>query len=149
MIINVGLVDRIGFMQGRLSPLVDGKIRAFPFQDWKEEFQVAASLGLNLMEWTLDQNRLYENPLMTNFGRQRIRSLCLKYGLAIPSLTGDCFMQAPFWKADKVSVNLLYRDFIEVIKASSIAGIALIVIPLVDNGRIETRSQEDCLVQFL
>ena len=32
---------KIGFMQGRLSPLVDGKIQAFPWDCWSEEFSVA------------------------------------------------------------------------------------------------------------
>ena len=28
---------RIGFMQGRLSPQVDGKIQAFPWVHWRDE----------------------------------------------------------------------------------------------------------------
>ena len=29
-------LQRIGFMQGRLSALVDGKIQAFPWGEWRE-----------------------------------------------------------------------------------------------------------------
>ncbi len=61
--------NRIGFMQGRLSPLVDGRIQAFPWTAWKDEFPIAAQNGLRLMEWTLDQDRLYENPLLTEQGQ--------------------------------------------------------------------------------
>ena len=32
---------KIGFMQGRLSSKVNGKIQAFPWESWKEEFEIA------------------------------------------------------------------------------------------------------------
>ena len=40
------------------------------------------------MEWTLDQDRLYESPLMTEIGQVEIRKLSSDYGVRIPSLTG-------------------------------------------------------------
>mgnify|MGYP007072153412 CR=1 FL=1 len=67
---------RIGFMQGRLSPIVDGKIQSFPWDNWKNEIIIAKSIGLSQMEWTLDQDRLYENPLMTLEGQQEIINMC-------------------------------------------------------------------------
>ena len=104
--------DNIGFMQGRLSDIVDGRIQAFPWSGWKTEFKNASLLGINLMEWTLDQERLYENPLMTNSGQKEIEDLSTKYNIKIPSLTGDCFMQYPFWKEDtKIKQNQLQEDF--------------------------------------
>jgi L-ribulose-5-phosphate 3-epimerase len=141
--------ERIGFMQGRLSPLVDGKIQAFPWQHWREEFALGAALGFRLMEWTLDQARLYENPLLTAAGQQEIRALCAQYGFAIPSLTGDCFMQAPFWKRDGADRAQLQRDFAAIVAASAAVGIGMIVVPLVDDGRLENASQEDGLIGFL
>src|SRR5712664_4802916 len=86
-------------MQGRLSALVDGKIQAFPWNEWREEFPRASALCLTRMEWTIDQDRLHENPLATEAGRREIAGLCKQNAIRIPSLTGDCFMQAPFWKA--------------------------------------------------
>ena len=85
-------------MQGRLSPLINGKIQEFPWDNWRQEFVIASGMGFTLMEWTLDQNRLYECPLMTENGQQEIIKLSSCYGVKIPSLTGDCFMQSPFWK---------------------------------------------------
>jgi hexulose-6-phosphate isomerase len=71
------------------------------------------------------------------------------HGVRIPSLTGDCFMQAPFWKAEGVARVALERDFRAVISACAAAGIALVIVPLVDNGRIERRGQETALIAFL
>ena len=89
----------IGFIQGRLSPIVDNKIQAFPWDHWEDEFSIANQLGLKLMEWTLDYEKLYKNPLLTNEGQKTIQGLTKKYNIKIPSLTGDCFMQKPFLKA--------------------------------------------------
>ena len=85
-------------MQGRLSPIVNGKIQEFPWNNWQKEFIEASTLGFDLMEWTLDQSCLFDNPLMTKQGQVEINTLSNTYGIKIPSLTGDCFMQAPFWK---------------------------------------------------
>lgn len=140
---------QIGFMQGRLCDCVNGRIQAFPWCDWEREFPAAAAVGLHLMEWTLDQERLYENPLMTEEGQARIRLLSERYDLAIPSLTADCFMQAPFWKASGKTRADLHADFIAICRSCAKVGIRTIVVPLVDNGRLETAEQENDLVKFL
>ncbi len=140
---------RIGFMQGRLSPLVDNRIQVFPWSQWRDEYPLAELCGLGLMEWTLDQERLYENPLMTPDGRAEIAALGEKFGVTVPSLTGDCFMQAPFWKAVDSERASLEQEFLAVADACAVSDIATVVVPLVDNGRLETRAQEDALVVFL
>jgi len=140
---------KLGFMQGRLSPLVGGKIQAFPWDAWQQEFPAAQHLGLGLMEWTLDQDKLYQNPLLTPQGQQEIRQLCESHKLAIPSLTGDCFMQAPFWKANGQDRVALETDFIAIARACAVVGIETIVVPLVDNGRLENSQQEEELIGFM
>jgi hexulose-6-phosphate isomerase len=141
--------DRVGFMQGRLSPQVGGRIQSFPWGCWQEEFPLAARHGFHLMEWTLDQERLYENPLLTSAGQAQIRDLCQRHGMRIGSLTGDCFMQAPFWKASGSERQSLERDFRAVADGCAAVGISMIVVPLVDNGRLDTPEQRDVLVSFL
>jgi len=136
-------------MQGRLSPITNGKIQEFPWKNWRQEFQVANKLGFGIMEWTLDQERLYENPLMIETGRSEIKKLCLENDIRILSLTGDCFMQAPFWKTNGSEKNTLQDDFMNILDACANLGISKIVLPLVDNGRIENTSQSDELINFL
>lgn len=136
-------------MQGRLSPMVNGKIQAFPWKFWQEEFYLANQIELHLMEWTLDQESLYSNPLLTAEGRRVILRLSQKFNLIIPSLTGDCFMQEPFWKAEGEKRKKLENDFSNIVKASSEIGIKFIVIPLVDNGTIENQIQNEILISFL
>ena len=103
----------------------------------------------HLIEWTLDQDCLYDNPLLTLDGQAEILALCKLHDFAIPSLTGDCFMQAPFWKAQGVERDALQRDFRAVAVACSTVGISKMVLPLVDNGCLEHVSHEEALVTYL
>lgn len=141
--------DRIGFMQGRLSPLIDGQIQAFPWGYWRQEFPIANSLGIRLMEWTLDQINLYSNPIMTEDGCNEISILCRGNGIKIPSLTGDCFMQAPFWKASGDRRIQLEKDFIAITESCYKIGISILVVPLVDKGRLDNIHQEKQLLKFM
>lgn len=139
----------IGFMQGRLSPLINDRIQAFPWEFWKNEFSLAQQINIHLMEWTLDQECLNENPLLTEVGQAQIRALCKQHAISIPSLTGDCFMQAPLWKAKGSERITLEQNFVEIVKGCAAIGIKIMVVPLVDNGRLENNAQEDDLVAFL
>ena len=136
-------------MQGRLSECIDEKIQAFPWGFWEDEFVSAHAIDMHLMEWTLDQNQLYKNPLMTLNGKKLIKDLCCQYNFSILSLTGDCFMQAPFWKIEGLARSDLKDDFIAVCHACAELGIQMVVLPLVDNGRLETEEQEQVLIEFM
>lgn len=139
-----------GFMQGRLSPQVHGKIQAFPSEHWRNEFPAAQELGLDLMEWTLDHENLGENPLMSSDGRDEIRTLSVSCGISIPSVTGDCFMQAPFWKTPTLlEREHLLAEFDAVTSACAELGVEIIVVPVVDNGRIESEGQAQILHKAL
>lgn len=140
---------KIGFMQGRLSPVVDGKIQCFPWVYWSAEFSIAQKLDIHLMEWTLDQERLYENPLMTTEGQAEILALKCQHSIDIPSLTGDCFMQAPFYKKVGKERESLLQDLRNIIAACAHVGIKFVLIPLVDNGRLENSAQEIDLIDGL
>ncbi len=135
-------------MQGRLSSPVAGRIQAFPVDDWQEEFSTAEKIGLELMEWTLDHEGLSANPFMSTSGRATIRELSARHGIHVPSVTGDCFMQAPFWKASGSVEADLQEEFLAVLAACRVLGVAAVVVPLVDDGAIETE-EESRLLGFL
>lgn len=137
----------IGFMQGRLCDRIDGRIQAFPWRDWEAEFPSAQALGLGLLEWTLDQERLHENPLMTAAGQARILELSARHGVRVLSLTGDCFMQAPFYKVDGAAREALLADLWAILDASEQVGIRYVLIPLVDNGSLQSTEHERTLLE--
>ena len=147
-------LSNLGCMQGRLSPIINNKIQSFPDRYWKEEFSRAKSLGLKFIEWTLDYNQMFSNPIFIKKKIQLIRKLSHKHSIKIISLTGDCFMQNPLWK--KKTHKREVSDLKKVIQASSNLGIKFIIIPLVDNGSLQELWQEkklitifNCLENFL
>lgn len=140
---------KIGFMQGRLSSQVDGKIQAFPRDEWRDEFPRAAALGLTAMEWTLDANGLDENPLMISAGRREIRELSEAHGVGIPSVTGDFLMHAPPLEAQGAEREARLMGLERVIDACGELGIRYLVWPLVDEGRLRDSSLENTLIDVV
>ncbi|MCP9915163.1 sugar phosphate isomerase/epimerase family protein [Cyanobium sp. ATX 6F1] len=140
---------KIGFMQGRLSPLVDGRIQAFPWSCWEDEFIRGSQAGFDLIEWTIDHERLHENPLLSTSGRSTIRHLSDEMRLTVASVTGDCFMQAPFWKAEGSIRRHLLNEFNYVLQACEMLGVSFLVVPLVDSGSIDNHEQISALLDDL
>ncbi len=137
-------------MQGRLSPVINGKIQFFPKDFWDKEFAIASKIKINKMEWTLDYDGLHDNPLLTKLGQKKINDLKALYHIDIPSLTGDCFMQMPFWKEEERKLRIrLINDFVKICESCFQIGINIIVIPLVDNGSIENNIQKNNLISVL
>ncbi len=137
---------KYGVMQGRLSKQIGNKIQAFPEKYWKSEFSKAKKLGLKSIEWTLDYKNLYKNPIFKKKGKSEIKRLSKKYSIFIKSLTGDCFMQKPFWKLNKNTK--LIEDLKKIIDAANKIGIELIVIPLVDNGSLSKKIEVQNLLKI-
>lgn len=124
---------RVGFMQGRLSPLRNERIQSFPWEHWEREFQVAGELGFTKMEWTIDSERFLENPLVTVPGTKEIVQLSKRFDLAIPSATCDYFMENPFWKSEPEVVK---ENLISILNGMELIGAHILVIPLVDNSTL-------------
>lgn len=134
-------------MQGRLVPMINGMIQAFPFETWEQEFTLSQNLGLKLIEWTLDDTNLELNPLMTSNGRARIVDLCKSNCMDVKSVTGDCFMQNPFWKAHtKLDEKSLLLKFDNIIKSCGSLGIRYLILPVVDNGSLDNKVQQSNLI---
>ena len=139
-------LNKLGLMQGRLSPCGKNKIQFFPTKNWEKEFKKAKDIGIKYIEWTLDYKNLYLNPIFTKSGVNKINFLKKKNKIKVLSLTGDCFMQKPFWKFKK-NKNLI-NDLFNILKACSNLKIKYIIIPLVDNSSIKNKNQEKILIKF-
>ena len=123
----------IGFMQGRLSPIRNGRIQSFPWETWEEEFETASQIQIRKMEWTIDSENFASNPLLTSAGNQKIKSLMSLVNLEIPSVTCDYFMENPPWKTDPEG---LFRGIESILAGMSEIGAKILVIPLVDNSSL-------------
>lgn len=143
-------LKRLGVMQGRLSSPEGKKIQFFPVNTWRSEFYLLAKMGVDFIEWTIDNDGLYDNPIMLSEGRAEIEFISQQSQVSVKSVTCDCFMQAPFWKAetDTIARNL-ENDFINVMECASALGIGILVIPMVDEGSLKSQQEADNFYAFI
>jgi len=125
--------SRIGFMQGRLSPIIGGRIQAFPWDYWKNEFPLAKDIGIRLMEWTIDSKKIESNPILILDTQKLIIELARMSNISIPSVTSDYFMENPPWVSNSAEVDEIHR---KIIAGMEMLGSKILVIPLVDNSSI-------------
>ncbi len=131
-------------MQGRLSPIVDGRIQAFPWGNWQREFQAGKKIGFDSIEWTIDSKNYALNPIFSSV--QEIRELIGNTGVKVSSLTNDYFMENPPWVVGRPFVK---DALVKLIHAMSQIGAELLVIPLVDNSSIKgDKAKENSIVEL-
>lgn len=140
---------RIGVMQGRLLPPVEGRHQSFPSKHWKEEFPLAAAASVDAIEWIYDALSESENPVGTDSGLAEVRHLSEKYNIAVGSLCADYFMARPLAKVVAAEQEERINKLLWLLDRCSLAGIRRVVLPFLDNSRIESDAEEAQVVQVL
>ena len=128
-------------MQGRLVPKYKNQYQSHPAGYWNKEFDVAARLGLDLVEFIVDLDGIEENPLMSADGVARVAEVAARTGVQVVSICADCFMAAPLHSTNPMisQTSLVYLR--RLIDHAPMLGISDIVIPCVDQSSL--RSVED------
>ncbi|MDJ0841439.1 MAG: TIM barrel protein, partial [Acidobacteriota bacterium] len=139
----------IGTMQGRLLPKYKGRYQAFPLPNWPDEFPLAASMGLNLIEFILDYEDVEANPLMSAEGLKQIAGLSAETGVAVHTVCADYFMEAPLHHAGP-RVAEESRGILERLIANVASlGVKDVVIPCVDQSSLRDAADTDRFVAAL
>jgi sugar phosphate isomerase/epimerase len=134
---------QIGVMQGRLLPKYQGRYQAHPVYYWVDEFAIASKLGLDCIEFIFDFNDFESNPLLTREGRSQIQSLEKDSGVKVLSICADYFMEAPLHKGTEQSIVKSLNVLNELIDGCSELSVGDIVIPCVDQSRIDNYEQQE------
>jgi len=124
-------------MQGRLSPINNNRIQQFPWDSWPNEFVLASKININLIEWTIDTFKFYENPLINLNQWDEINLIMEKNSISIPSVTCDYFMENPPWKTD---LKLVKEGISSILQGMRNVKSKILVIPLVDNSSLPDSS---------
>lgn len=140
---------KIGVMQGRLLPKYKGRYQAHPIGYWEDEFEIAASLGLDLIEFILDYNDYEDNPLMSVSGCKEIEEISNQSGVHVKTVCADYFMDAPLHSDDLNVATLSAAVLKQLILNSQNIGITNIIIPLVDQSSVATLESQDRFVNTL
>lgn len=140
---------RIGIMQGRLLPPVDNRIQSFPRDNWETEFALAAEAGLDCIEWVYDLDGADANPLLTDEGVRRIKSLSSQYRVPVLSVCADYFMDKPLVRACPAELDDRLATFEWLLKRCQVLEMNRVVLPFVDASRIETDAEFESVCAVL
>jgi L-ribulose-5-phosphate 3-epimerase len=136
-------------MQGRLVPPEDGRFQSFPRERWRDEFALAAQAGLNAIEWIFDVYGEDANPLTCDTGIAEMLSLSQQAGIRVRSLCADYFMDKPFLRTTEAERGQLIQKMEWLLARCKRPGVRRIVIPFVDNSRIENADEEAQVISIL
>jgi len=128
---------KIGVMQGRLLPKVNGRYQAFPQDDWEKEFKIASNLGLSFIEFIFDKGNIYKNPLMNKNELKKIRIIEKETNVKVKSVCADYFMYNSFFEVSEEIFKNRKKILEHLILNCAAIGIKKIVLPCVDKSSIK------------
>lgn len=139
----------VGIMQGRLSPAVDGKIQAFPWNSWEQEFYRAKEIGLDLIDWVAEADKFYENPLLTAQGAKTIRALIAKTGVRIGAVCAHYFVDCPLLQCSGSELKERIDVLDLLINRLNSIGIGSLEIPFLENSAIKDETELEQIIQII
>lgn len=128
----------IGIMEGRLVPPTEGRFQSFPRERWRDEFALAATAGLEAIEWIYDLYGADVNPIAGDDGLEQLRSLSAQTGIQVRSLCADYFMDKPLLRADEQEIDARAETLRWLLGQCAMLGMNRVVLPFVDASRIDS-----------
>lgn len=142
-------MNRIGIMQGRLSPAPLGRPQTFPWATWQREFRSAADCGFDGIEWLVTADDFDRNPLCTDEGVREVQELIAATGVRVMSVCADCFIAQPFVRVTGAERQLAVERLSQLIDRVALIGAQAVVVPVIENGAIRDQAEQAELVNAL
>jgi hexulose-6-phosphate isomerase len=143
------MIRTYGIMQGRLAPPEDNRFQSFPRTSWRDEIPRARAAGLDYIEWIHDAYGYTANPIFTEEGRAELASLKQQNNIATPALCGDWFMDFPFLRCTEAELAEREDHLHDLLPLAAAIGANRLVIPIVDNARMETEADKQIILKVL
>jgi sugar phosphate isomerase/epimerase len=133
---NGGL--RFGTVQGRLIQSPPGQLQWFPQDDWEAEFFLAAALGVDYIELIAERDHNPNNPLWSDDGIGRIKTLVKRNGLSLHAFCNDYIVDNALPGRDKVlEQNLL------LIERGALLGCEKYILPLFEQSELTIENVDE------
>jgi len=139
--------NKVGTMQGRLLPKYQGRYQAFPIGNWQDEFVVAQECGLDLIEFIFDFNDAEDSPLLKQGGIAEILEVSAKTGVSVQTVCADYFMEAPLHSISTKDSDNSFDVLDRLLQAAVTLNITDIVIPCVDQSRLDSEEAIDRFIR--
>ena len=140
-------MNLIGIMQGRLLQPIEGKIQAFPGEQWKNEFPAASECGLDLIEWIFEFRGWEKNEIIAD--PDKIIAYSRQYNIQVITLIADFFMDCPLLRVSSTEVEKRMIIFQNLLKRAHQVGVKYLNVPFVDNSEIKSDSERDHVAQLM
>jgi L-ribulose-5-phosphate 3-epimerase len=131
-------MNEIGIMQGRLSPPLPDRIQGFPWETWREEFDLARHCGFDQIEWLFEEENYSENPLWTSAGRIEIENAISRTEVQVRSVCADFFMTRRLFKVPQNEQLENVTILTELISKAATIGVEVILLPILETSALET-----------
>ena len=141
------MLNLLGVMQGRLLPKYNANYQAHPYGYWEDEFPLAHENGLELIEFILDFDKAYENPLINSKKIDYLANIISNSKVKVKTVCADYFMIKPFHRGSLNDINESLSVLEKIINNGNVIGLTDIVIPCVDNSSISTLSEIDTFIK--
>ena len=106
-------------------------------------------MRLDCIEFILDYNDYYKNPLLSLQGRQQIESITEDTGVGVFSICADYFMEAPLHSIDDRIVIQSTEVLVDLMEAAEALKINDIIIPCVDKSSIQDEHLQSRFTEVL
>lgn len=120
---------KLGIMQGRLTNKGGFFPQQFPWENWKDEFFLAAKCDIGYIEWMFNSENYSDNPIWTKHGRKEIKMAALLSGTKVSSICVNFFMQNSIYEKKNREI------FRKLIEAGEELEIRNIVLPLFEASK--------------
>ncbi len=130
----------IGVVQGRLTNAPDGLLQYLPLENWQKEFEIASVVGLDFIEFFIDENVDDRNPLLSSGGLQEIESLCSLQKLRLESVCFDSVIASSL--IDQVKFVSFHMKKMESI------GFKKFIFPMIGNSSLSDENLEEYSLCF-
>ncbi len=120
-----------GAVQGRLIQSPPGELQWFPQENWESEFFLANALGFSYIELIAEEQHNELNPIWTDAGIERIKSLVEDNQLILPSICNDYIIPHSLLNSSEV-----VEQTKSVIEQGKKLGVSILVLPLFKESEI-------------
>lgn len=142
-------MNKIGIMQGRLSPPVEIRLQAFPWSSWQTEFTNASDCQIELIEWLFEADDYAKNPIWYEDGIKAIQQQIKASGTQVLTCCADYFMPHPFFRVSDYERQESIRILEQLIRNTARIGVQTILVPVLEICEIRTPAEKDQLLESL
>jgi sugar phosphate isomerase/epimerase len=128
----------MGMVQGRLVQSPPGQLQWFPQDHWETEFFLAAALGIDYIELIAERSHNAHNPLWSDDGLGRIKSLAKCNGLSIYSFCNDYIIDNGLPDSKKV-----LNQNLDLIERGALLGCKKYILPLFERSELKVENAGD------